>query len=81
MKAQTGPSLAGPALPKGKTHPSYAQLARLQLQESDVAKVTVPVILSSKYAICAVQFCPQGMRTAWLAMLVVDITTTFSILL
>lgn len=31
--------MAGPDVPKGKAHPKHAQLAKLQLQESDVAKV------------------------------------------
>ena len=39
LRAQTGPSMAGPEIPKGKAHPKYGQLAKLQLQESDVAKV------------------------------------------
>ena len=39
LKAQTGPSMAGPDPPKNKTHPGHAQLAKLRLQESDVAKV------------------------------------------
>ena len=56
LKAQTGPALVGPTLPMAKAHPGHAQLSRLQLQETDVAKVgqTACMPLLSKVCLACV---------------------------